>query len=160
MRAVARRAQIPTMTIYGYFPSKVALIRSLWSLAFDPLFEALQAVAAEPAEPAERLAKVAQAYVRYWCERPDLYRMVFLVEDTREEGDGGWFVEQTDVIQSYLLVERLIAKARGMQEGDCLRQGEALICALTGVAHMAVTVSEYPWGPPEDYAAILAHGMV
>ncbi|MBO9694584.1 MAG: hypothetical protein J7499_00125 [Sphingopyxis sp.] len=49
----------------------------------------------------------------------------------------------------------MIAAARGTPEVNCKVDAEALICALTGVAHMEITVSEYPWAKPADYVDTL-----
>jgi AcrR family transcriptional regulator len=165
MRRIAREAGIPTMTIYSHFPSRVAVIRGVWSLAFDPLFQKLDDVAAAHADPLERLIAVSAAYVGYWIAFPDFYRIVFLIEDRREDGDGDWFVSQSGVVGSYLRFADWIAQARmaqvaGAPDTDCTTEAEALISALTGVAHMCVTVSEYSWKSPETYAALIARGIV
>ena len=78
MRAIAVRVGIPTMTLYGYFPSKTAIIRGLWSFAFEPMFVAMRRAEDEIADPIERLKRVSQIYVDYWISNPDCYRMVFL----------------------------------------------------------------------------------
>lgn len=151
MRRIAALVGIPTMTLYGYFPSKTAIIRGLWSFAFDPVFAAMRQAEGEVGDPVVRLARVAKLYVDYWLAYPDRYRMVFLVEDRREGGDPNWFIDETDVTQSYMRLGPLIAEARGTPDADCTIEAEALICALTGIAHMKITVSEYPWSDANIY---------
>ncbi|WP_439569342.1 TetR/AcrR family transcriptional regulator [Sphingopyxis sp.] len=151
MRAIASRVGIPTMTLYGYFPSKTAIIRGLWSFAFAPMFAAMRQAEDEIADPVARLNRVAHIYVDYWIRHPDRYRMVFMVEDRREDGEVNWFVDETDVPASYLRFGPMIAAARGTPDADCRVEAEALICALTGIAHMAITVSEFPWSRPAAY---------
>lgn len=160
MRALAARAGMATMTVYGYFPSKTAVIRGLWSLAFGPLFQEMRAAENATAEPRARLLAVAKVYVDYWLRHPDRYRMVFLVEDRREKDDGPWFIDQTDVVASYLRFGPLIAAARGQPQADCIPEAEALICSLTGIAHLAITVSEYPWKAPADYIRTIVGGFI
>ena len=150
MRGIAARAAMPTMTLYGYFPTKTAIMRGLWTLAFDPLFAEMEAAEKRAALPAERLRAVACAYVDYWLRHPDRYRMVHMVED-RRDGEPDWFIDESDVIPSHLRITPLIAGARGKPESECTIDAEALICALTGIVHMAITVSEYSWSPPADY---------
>jgi AcrR family transcriptional regulator len=154
IRAIAARAGIPAMTLYSYFPGKTAIVRGLWSLAFDPLFAEMQAAAASEHDPRVRLRRVAQTYVDYWLRFPDRYRMVFLIEDRRERNEDRWFIEETDVA-GHLRFAPLIAAARGDEGGDYRREAEALICSLTGVAHMLVTVSEYRWAPSERYLEVI-----
>lgn len=151
MRRIASLVGIPTMTLYGYFPSKTAIVRGLWSFAFDPVFAAMRRAEDEIADPNERLAQVARIYVDYWIAYPDRYRMVFLVEDRREGDDPNWFIDETDVTQSYMRFGPMIADAMGTPDKDCTIEAEALICALTGIAHMKITVSEYPWSNGDDY---------
>ncbi|HMO73837.1 MAG TPA: TetR/AcrR family transcriptional regulator [Sphingopyxis sp.] len=151
MRAIASRVGIPTMTLYGYFASKTAIIRGLWSFAFAPVFAEMRHAEEAIADPAERLTRVAHIYVDYWICHPDRYRMVFMIEDRREGGDPSWFIDETEVSESYLRLGPMIAAARGTPDADCRADAEALICALTGIAHMAITVSEYPWARPGDY---------
>ena len=86
--------------------------------------------------------------------------MVFLVEDHREKTDEPWFIDQTDVVASYLRFGPLIAAARGQPQADCTAEAEALICGLTGIVHMAITVSEYPWKAPADYIRTIVGGFI
>ncbi len=160
MRLIAKRVGLPTMTLYGYFPSKTAIVRALWSMAFDPLFAAMGQAERAAVDPARRLSLVANCVVDYWLEHPDLYRLVYLVEDRRERGDPNWFISETDVVSSYMRMAPLIAEARGTPHIDCTAAAEALNCALTGIAHMRITVSEYPWAPSPDYVEILLAGVL
>ncbi|MGR4889454.1 TetR/AcrR family transcriptional regulator [Sphingopyxis sp. LARHCG72] len=160
MRLIAKRVGLPTMTLYGYFPNKIAIVRALWSMAFDPLFAAMRKAERAPAEPVQRLSLVANSIVDYWLEHPDLYRLVFLVEDRRERGDPNWFISETDVVASYMRLAPLIAAARGTPDIDCTAAAEALNCALTGIAHMRITVSEYPWAPSASYVDLILAGVI
>ena len=160
MRAIAAGAGIPTMTLYGYFPSKTSIIRALWTFAFAPLFSEMRAVELQEEEDAKsRLRAVARTYVEYWLRFPDRYRMVFLIEDSRDSVEDRMFVGQSDVIASYLRFDPLIAEAIGAKR-DCSLEAEALICALTGIAHMTVTVSEYTWAPVARYVDIIVDGIL
>ncbi|MBS0411392.1 MAG: TetR/AcrR family transcriptional regulator [Proteobacteria bacterium] len=159
MRAIAARAGMPAMTLYSYFPGKTAIIRALWSQAFEPLFQEMEAAEAGEPDPKARLLKVSRTLVDYWLRHPDRYRIIFLIEDRRENDQDAWFIEETDVVPAYARFAPLIAAARGDPDGDYLREGEALLCALTGVAHMLVTVSEYPWAKGETYVDLIVRGF-
>jgi AcrR family transcriptional regulator len=160
MRKIAKQAGLPTMTLYGYFPNKTAIIRALWSVAFDPLFVAMWTAELADASPLQRLRRVANSVVDYWLEHPDLYRLVFLVEDRKERGDSDWFISETDVVACYMRLAPLIAEARGTPHVDCTTEAEALNCGLTGIAHMKITVSEYRWGPAADYVELFLTGVI
>lgn len=151
MRRIATLVGIPTMTLYGYFPSKTAIIRGLWSFAFDPVFAEMRKAEDATSDPKLRLERTSKIYVEYWIANPDRYRMVFLVEDRREGDDPNWFIDETEVTQSYMRFGPMIAQARGTPDVDCSIEAEAWLCALTGFAHMAITVSEYPWSDASNY---------
>jgi AcrR family transcriptional regulator len=159
IRAIATHAGMPAMTLYSYFPNKTAIVRALWSQAFAPMFKELDAVEAREKNPKERLRKVAQGLVDYWLRYPDRYRLVFLIEDKRDEADS-WYIEETDVVPAYLRFAPLIAAARGDPGGDYRREGEALICSLTGIVHMLVTVSEYSWAKSDTYVDVVVRGLL
>lgn len=159
IRAIAAHAGMPPMTLYSYFPSKSAIVRALWSEAFDPLIEEMRAAEAADDDPKARLRKVAQALVAYWLRFPDRYRIVFMIEDKREAGQHQWFIDETNVVASYMRFGPLIAAARGDPGGDYAREGEALICSLTGIVHMLVTVSEYPWVSSEAYVDVVVRAF-
>ena len=159
MRAIAARAGMPAMTLYGYYPSKTAIVRALWSEAFAPLFLEMDAAERAHTAPKERLRAVAQTLVDYWLRFPDRYRIVFLIEDKRENEQDSWFIEETDVVPAYLRFAPLIAAVRADPTGGYAREAEALLCALTGIVHMLVTVSEYPWGASETYVDLIVRGF-
>jgi AcrR family transcriptional regulator len=159
MRAIAARASMPTMTLYSYFPSKTSIVRALWAIAFDPLFSEMRAAEVEEKNAKSRLRAVARTYVDYWLRFPDRYRMVFLLEDTRDNVEDRMFIDQSDVVPSYLRFAPLIADALETSL-DCRMEAEALICALTGIAHMAITVSEYGWAPSSNYVDLIVDGVL
>ncbi|MBP7701083.1 MAG: TetR/AcrR family transcriptional regulator [Phenylobacterium sp.] len=162
VRAIAKRAGMPAMTLYGYFPSKTAIVRALWSEAFAPLFVELDAAEAAETEPAARLRKVAQAFVDYWVRFPDRYKVVFLIEDRREREDDKWFIEETEIVSELRRFVRLVAALRDPpgDAADQAREGEALVCSLIGVAHLLVGMPEYRWSGGEAYVDIILRAFV
>jgi AcrR family transcriptional regulator len=155
VRAIARRAGMPAMTLYSYFPGKMGLIRALWSQAFAPLFGELDAAEAAETEPKARLRRVALTFVDYWQRHPDRYKVVFLIEDRRESEDEKWFIEEDEVVPELLRFVRLIGAAKGNEGGDHLREGEALLCSLIGITHLLVGVKEYRWAQSEVYVDLI-----
>ena len=159
MRAIATRAGIPTMTLYSHFAGKTAIIRALWALIFPRLFLEMR-TAEESADTAkERLYAVSLAYVLYWTRNPDHYRMVHMVEDRRDQSGSPWFIDETNVVESHLHIASLIAALRDESAEECIVDAEALTCALTGIAHMMITVSEYIWAAPATYVDRIVSGF-
>jgi AcrR family transcriptional regulator len=151
IRMIARRAGMPTMTLYRHFPNKTAIVRALWSEAFAPLFEELDAAEAAETESKARLRKVAQTFVDYWLRFPARYKVVFLIEDRRESEGDKWFIEDADVVPELQRFSKLIAAAQDNLAGDPVADGEALFCALIGITHLLVGMPEYRWASSEVY---------
>lgn len=154
MRRLAQEAGCGTMSLYGYFPSKNAILRSLWEDCFAELFPRIQQ-ASRRGTPRQRLERAAAAFVDYWCTQPQHYRLVFLNQDQRS-GEERYYVESPAVIERFALFRELIAQAQATgqaRKGDPQLLSEALICALIGLCHALITIPEFQWQPREALIA-------
>lgn len=151
MRRIAREAGVPVMSLYDYFRSKNEIIRSIWERFFTRCFDRVDAAAADCAGTArQRLEAACAAYTGYWLDHPDEYRAVFMIED-RVESQERYYVETSNILERYAVFRRLLGELPGVSEGgseDLRPRSVALICALNGICHMLVTVSEHSWPPP------------
>lgn len=157
MRRLAQEAGCGTMSLYGYFPSKNAILRSLWEACFAELFPRIQE-ASRRGTPRQRLERAATAFVDYWCAQPQHYRLVFLNQDQRGEGEH-YYVESSPVIERFGLFRELIARLQAAGQGRAGEpqvQSEALICALIGLCHALITIPEFQWQPR---AALIAASL-
>ncbi|MGO4713334.1 TetR/AcrR family transcriptional regulator [Bradyrhizobium sp. 2TAF24] len=159
IRMIAKRAGMPAMTLYRYFPHKTAIVRALWSEAFAPLFVELDAAEAAETEPRARLRRVAQTFVDYWLRFPARYKVVFLIEDRRESEEDRWFIEETDVVPELRRFSRLLAALQDDTAADPAAAGEALFCALIGVTHLLVGMPEYRWASSQTYIDRILRGF-
>lgn len=152
MRRIAGEARIPVMSLYDYFRSKNEIIRSIWDRFFAKCFDRVdRAMSACDGKARERLEIACRAYVRYWLDHPDEYRAVFMIEDTIESQEK-YYVETSTILERYGVFAKLLAEHLGAADMTSERLRErtvALICALTGICHMLVTVSEHSWPPPD-----------
>ena len=150
MRRIAREAGVSVMSLYDYFRSKNEIIRSIWEQFFSRCFERVSMAVAEcGGEPRRRLEAACRAYTGYWLDHPDEYRAVFMIED-RVESEERYYVETSSILERYAVFRRLLAELPGVGDGasESLRaRSVALICALNGICHMLVTVSEHSWPP-------------
>lgn len=146
MRRIAREARVSPMSLYDYFRSKNEIIRAIWERFFSECFERVESAAARCKRGAYRKLEAAcTAYVRYWLDHPDEYRAVFMIEDKIEKREQ-YFVETSAIIARYRIFSDLLSAHQ--PSSDSKTQNEraaALICGLTGVCHMLVTVSEFRW---------------
>jgi hypothetical protein len=122
------------------------------------VFATLDRISHDEGEPT-RLVNMCQAYVRYWIDRPDCYRLVFMSGDVTQTAVKG-FIDFSGITEMFVkLAEPLVVLLD--EAGKPGREAaELLICALQGVVHCHVTMSGYPWAPPETLVEILVRSIV
>ena len=159
IRNVAEAAGMSPMTLYRYFDSKVDVLRFLWSDVLNELFDSLEVIAKRERNEGKRLRKISLAYVRYWIDHPDRYRMVFM-SDGISQPVVGVFLEHDEVIPRYALFSRCIGHATQRDPGDLSVMTELLISSLQGIAHNQVTMSGYVWQDPEVLVDLLISMLI
>jgi AcrR family transcriptional regulator len=151
MRRIAREAGVSVMGLYDYFRSKNEIIRSMWERFFCRCFDRVDAAVTDcDGKPRQRLEAACAAYTGYWLDHPDQYRAVFMIED-RVESQERYYVETSNILERYAVFRRLLDELSGAPDGGSegpRARSVALICALNGICHMLVTVSEHTWPPP------------
>jgi AcrR family transcriptional regulator len=148
IRKIAERAGCPTMTFYGYFKSKRALLRHLWDGVFAELEAYATAAANTEQGPPERLAAFVRGMIDFWLEHPDSYRLVFMNQDVEEADDDGFYVVQFDVRKRFALMESLIEMGKADQTFrriDTEVLSQVLVTTTIGIVHALVTIPEAPW---------------
>ncbi len=158
MRRIAAGVGCSPMTLYGYFPAKIDLLGQLWKDVFTQLFADLHRIAHDGLTPFDELKLVSCAYVRYWVDHPDHYRMVFMSEGVSQP-EVSLFATDGQIAQHYALFYALIKRACRIEQVGLILFGECLICALNGIAHNLITMSGYPWSKPEKLAETLVDGL-
>lgn len=160
MRRLAVEAGCAPMTLYAYFDGKAGVLRHLWGGFFDELFAQLARVAARTPDPKRRLTLISRAYVRYWLADPERYRIVFMTEGV-SQSEAGVFAGSDETSARYSVFLGAMAGAIGARASgsDVKLRVDALICGLHGVAHNAITISAYPWEPPEKLVDVLVDAI-
>ena len=118
--------------------------------------------AVEPqADPTERLVAISTAYVGYWLDHPDHYRLVFMAEGVTQP-DVSLFVDDPELVARFgVFVEALAqASARELTGVEQKTKLDLLLCMLHGIAHNSVTISGYPWTAPGDLVREGVRGLV
>ncbi len=155
-RALAARTGCTPMALYGYFPSKLALLRYIWADIFRELFAATEAELRKPTTPPRKIKAYCRAWVNYWLEHPDNYRVVFLNQDlgTEEprpdlEGSDQAFFADGELARSHLLLLMDVIDT-GIRKGhlkamDPLMQLQIVFSQLLGLVHGLITIPEFGW---------------
>lgn len=160
MRRLASEAGCAPMTLYAYYPSKGAIMQTIWAGFFAALFDDLERLAAGVADPKERLRTIARAYAAYWIEHPERYVMVYMTHGL-EAGDIGAFVTQSGARERFDLFLRTIAVAApALSPREVKARGELLVSALQGIAHNHITTPAYAWEPAEVLVDTLVDRLV
>ena len=76
LRSLAARAGVSGMAPYRHFADKAALLAAAARRGFADLRERLASID-DPAEPKKALIAFGVVYVRFACERPGLFRLMF-----------------------------------------------------------------------------------
>jgi AcrR family transcriptional regulator len=158
IRRVADRARVTPKTLYSYFDSKLGLLLSLWSDIFADVFATLDQVGDDDEELAHHI-DVCTAYVGYWIERPDHYRLVFMSGDVTQ-ADVTTFIDGSDITERFARLTAPLARLGGEAEHASREHSELLICALHGIVHCHVTMTGHPWAPYGEIVDILVRSIV
>ena len=99
IRKIAKAVGYTPMAIYRYYASKLEILQTLWGGVFAAAFAEVDAVAPQP-NPTAQLVAIATAYVRYWIEHPEHYRLVFMAEGVTQP-DVSVFLDDPEIIARF-----------------------------------------------------------
>ena len=150
MRRLALEAGVPTMSLYRYFPSKIALLRHIWDELLALSFEQARAASEPVAEPCERLAAFVGGFIDYWLQHPDHYLLVFTTGHERLARQSGMtpYMEQPEVRGHLEEVARRVDACAGPQGLPPEARGELIEWLFTrsfGLLHPLIYFPTYPW---------------
>lgn len=149
MRRIASATGCTVMTLYRYYDRKIDILRHLWKMVFETLFDELEQVAETYSDPRQRLEAIALGYVRYWLENREIYFMVFMSSNV-EQSDVSVFVQDDAIISRFMIFQRSLAQATSnTSDSDLAISSELLLCMLNGIAHNLITISAFLWSSPQ-----------
>ncbi|MGB0907389.1 MAG: TetR/AcrR family transcriptional regulator [Maricaulaceae bacterium] len=163
IRRIAKEIGCTPMTLYGYYESKIDILRTLWGDVFRDVFNRLEAInmaADKDTDPQAHLQNLCQAYVDYWITHPEYYRLVFMAEGVTQP-DVSLFIDNPDIVTKYgLFLEAIHNLERKAQTADPKTKLDVLISAMHGIVHNKITLSGYEWSPPENQIRYVIKGML
>lgn len=158
MRRLAEEVGVTPMTLYAYYDTKIDILRNLWAQILDIAFDKVEAVAARSRDPRARLRAASLAYVAYWLDHRDHYRIVFMTEGISQD-EVGVFVKDAATAQRFAFFTRALA-ANLPATGALKDKSDLLICGLHGIAHCQITMSSYEWARADTLVDELISGLL
>lgn len=157
MRRLAKEAGVTPKTLYAYFADKRDILQHIWATFFVELFDQIDQIATSKKAPKARLRAACLHYLAYWIDQPDRYRMVFMSDGVSQK-DVSVFLDASPIVARYAVFGKLLSDVTGSGKSSAARLN-ALICALNGIAHNKITISNYDWGKSEALLDILLPGI-
>lgn len=159
MRRIAKEIGCTPMTLYGYYDGKIDILRTLWEDVFKDLFNRLNSISNE-VDSHIYLESLCVAYVDYWINNSDYYRLVFMAEGVTQP-DVSVFLGHSDIIIQYGLFLTAIQNLEGDQSIDATKDKlDFLISAMNGIAHNKITLSGYEWSSPKNQIQYIIKGIL
>lgn len=136
------------MKLYSYFNDKRELLRLIWEDSLSRVLIDLKPMLESNKSADERLRAFGVAYVHYWIDHPEEYRVVFMNEDAVAGPGDTYYVYQSNMLERIGWVQAVVAE--GVQSGQFAGgkptgYTQQFMCLLGGLAHMLITVPEFPW---------------
>jgi AcrR family transcriptional regulator len=166
-RQIAARMGISQTALYVYFDNKDQMLETLAERAWTALGEALDmAGACEKAArcPSQRLRALVVAFMAFWLEHPDDYRIAFLRRALKP---------CVEAAQAQAPSKTLLARlTRGVEEAvavgalRCLGSPQATAlsvwAAMSGMIGLRLRYPDFPWPPVSEHietmAELILHG--
>ena len=166
-RQIAARVGISQTALYVYFETKEQMLEKLAEGAWTGLGAALDNV--DPCGgggicPADRLRCVIKAFMQFWLDHPDDYRIVFLRRALKPCAEAAHVLAPGET-----LLNRLTGRIAEAAEAGALRclgspQATALSvwAAMSGMIGLRLRYPDFPWPPVGEHieamAELILHG--
>lgn len=149
MRKIASQANISPMTLYQSFENKRDILRYIWTDIFLEVEQQCLQATAPSDNDKDQLRLFCHAFLNYWLNNPEHYRVVYLESD-KLEGSGDAYFAENEVVSR--LFERLGSIVQSLSS-DITKVDlnvKLLVLQIQGIAHGLITISEIPWGDAEQ----------
>jgi AcrR family transcriptional regulator len=160
-RQIAARVGISQTALYVYFKTKEVILDRLAERAWCGLVKALDAV--EPLEGAEscpndRLRETLIAFMRFWLEHPDDYRIVFLRKALKPCAEDEIMLAPGKTLLTRLT--RRVEEAVKAGSVRCLGSNQATAlsvwAAVSGMVALRLRYPEFPWPQAGEHIEAMA----
>jgi AcrR family transcriptional regulator len=150
LRAVAERVGITAPSIYLHFKDKDDLLDAVCAEVFGALAVAMEEASAATSSPLERLMAQGRAYIGFALDKPEHYRLAFMV------GSGAKSVDHVLGSTCFGLLLQTVEEC--METGifppdkrGPVPTGLQLWATVHGLASLMLTKPWLPWGDVNDF---------
>jgi AcrR family transcriptional regulator len=163
VRKVAACVGVSAMTPYRYFSDKAELLVGLWEFVMLYLLARMQAEVARHTDATARMRAGMEAFISYWEDHPDRYRLVYMTERTTQREEKSGFTAAAVYGEILALARGLTLEYAKSLDADLRHAATADDLRFTmviGYLHTTLIVKRYPWADlPKLREACLAHVM-
>ncbi|CAM5793918.1 hypothetical protein RFUL19S_03274 [Rhizobacter fulvus] len=152
IRAVAALTGMSPMTPYRYFPSKSDLLAGLWQSVIAEVHAAMKAAVDEAVGARARQRASLDAFLAYWEDHPDHYRLVYMTEQATRapaQGDDRPSLAGSpiyrEILELVLEITRDLATELGVDMTHAKLAGDVRFMMLLGYLNSQLVNRRYPW---------------
>lgn len=149
MRKIAAEANVSPMTLYQSFKNKREILHYIWTDIFVEVSQHCASSVASATGAKEKLQGFCSAFLGYWLNHPEHYRVVYLEADKLEGSNDAYFAESVVVMELFDQLNGL-ARAFAPHDTNLELKVKLLVLQLQGIAHGLITISEISWGDPQQ----------
>ena len=159
MRKIASLIGCTAGAIYRYFPDKQSLLRHVWEDDFRWQSAYVKGAVDQAKRPLEKARQIFLAYLRYWDQHPDNFRVVFggtSAEVDRQDARNA--VHKFDyATEDYAAFRQLLGEVikdapNAPRDLDLAMQ--VLLTSAHGIVAMKHSPSQFPWFDVEEMGRI------
>jgi AcrR family transcriptional regulator len=165
MRKVAALVGYTAGAIYRYFPDKQSLLRHVWEDDLRWHSAYVRGAVDQAKQPIEKVRQIFLAYLRYWNQHPDNFRVVFSgtsTDVTREDArhERRTFDYATDDYNTFraLLATVLADAPHAPHNADLAMQ--ILLASVHGIIALKHSPSQFPWFDVEEMGSIAVDSIL
>ena len=146
IRAVAEAVGVTPPSIYMHFRDKTELVFEVCRRNFEEFDRHMEEAAARFEDPLESLMARGRAYIEYGLERPEQYRILFMIRPSKtpEEFDPAEIQDMVAFDHLVGAVDR--CKAAGqLPDEDSVMISIGLWVVVHGIVSLFIAKSDFPW---------------
>ncbi|MEM8496586.1 MAG: TetR/AcrR family transcriptional regulator [Pseudomonadota bacterium] len=148
MRKIASKVPCSVGVLYHHYKNKRDILQDIWDDIFLTSFTYCHKAAGKHKNAIDKLQHFCMAYVRYWDNHPDHFKMIYLLD--RQENEDLAYTNQSFSYLKYEWITEFIASA--IQSGELIPEegisahqiAESLYSISQGLAYRRVCYEGHP----------------